>query len=164
MKNNIINFILFQSVWFVLILSAAHLSYYGMTLGILLIILQLLLAGNTPNDWLIGLLALAAGFIHDSLLNYFNFISYNLVFIDKFSPIWIVGLWVSFALTINHSLSWLKNKVVLQVFFGGIGGPLAYLAGQKLGAIELTSDNTPYILIVSWAILTPLIFFFSNKR
>jgi hypothetical protein len=75
-----------------------------------------------------------------------------------------VGLWVSFALTINHSLSWLKNKVVLQVFFGGIGGPLAYLAGQKLGAIELTSDNTPYILIVSWAILTPLIFFFSNKR
>ena len=36
MKHKLINFILFQSIWFILILAAAHESFYGLVIGLLL--------------------------------------------------------------------------------------------------------------------------------
>ena len=163
MKHKLINFVLFQSIWFIFILSAAHDSLYGALVGFCLLILQYLHGTKLFADCVLIGLAVVIGFIHDGLLKYFNFITYNIVFIDFYSPIWIIGLWISFALTINHSLAWLQNKPVLQIFFGLIGGPLAYLAGEKLGAITLSHEYTPYFLALSWATLTPVLFKFYAK-
>jgi hypothetical protein len=57
----------------------------------------------------------------------------------------------------------LQNKPALQIFFGLIGGPLAYLAGEKLGAITLSHEYTLYILALSWAVVTPVLFKFYAK-
>ena len=41
---------------------------------------------------------------------------------------------------------------------GLIGGPLAYIAGTKLGAVTLPRGNLSLlILAIEWAILTPLL-------
>ena len=163
MKHKLINFVLFQSIWFILILSAAHDSTYGALIGFFLLSLQYLHGKKLFADCLLVVLAIVIGLIHDGLLKYFNLILYHIVFIDFYSPIWIIGLWISFALTINHSLAWLQSKPALQIFFGLIGGPLAYLAGEKLGAITLSHEYTLYILALNWAVVTPVLFKFMQK-
>lgn len=163
MKHKLINFVLFQSIWFIFILSAAHDSLHGALLGFCLLILQYLHGKKLFADCVLIGLAIVIGFIHDGLLKHFNFIIYHIVFIKFYAPIWIIGLWISFALTINHSLAWLQNKPALQIFFGLIGGPLAYLAGEKLGAITLGHEYTVYILALCWALVTPVLFKFYAK-
>ena len=163
MKHKLINFVLFQSIWFIFILSAAHDSLYGALVGFCLLTLQYFHGKKLFADCVLVVLAIVIGFIHDGLLKYFDLIIYHIVFIDFYSPIWIIGLWISFALTINHSLAWLQNKPALQIFFGLIGGPLAYLAGEKLGAITLSDEYTLYILALSWAVVTPVLFKFYVK-
>ena len=66
-------------------------------------------------------------------------------------------LWMIFAITLNHSLVWLKNRISLSVIFGAIGGPLAYLAGEKLGAIIITQQLSLVLLSIGWALITPFL-------
>ena len=72
-------------------------------------------------------------------------------------------LWMIFAITINHSLVWLKNRKTLTIFFGAIGGPLAYLAGEKLGAITIVDPLSIVLLSLGWATITPLLIWISKK-
>ena len=163
MKHKLINFILFQSIWFILILAAAHESFYGLMIGFLLILVQYWHGKLMVPDFKLILASIIIGFAHDTSLNYFKFIQYNIDFNTYYSPFWIIGLWISFALTINHSLAWLGNKKLLQMIFGLIGGPLAYIAGEKLGAIYMINTMTLYVLALSWACITPLLFQFKKK-
>ncbi|MGA1663353.1 MAG: DUF2878 domain-containing protein [Methylophilaceae bacterium] len=163
MKHKLINFILFQSIWFILILAAAHESFYGLVIGLLLILVQYWHGKLMVPDFKLILASVIVGFAHDTSLNYFKFIQYNIDFNTYYSPFWIIGLWISFALTINHSLAWLGNKKLLQMIFGLIGGPLAYIAGEKLGAIYMINTMTLYVLALSWACITPLLFQFKKK-
>lgn len=163
MKHKLINFILFQSIWFILILAAAHESFYGLVIGFLLILVQYWHGKLMVPDFKLILASIIIGFAHDTSLNYFKFIQYNIDFNTYYSPFWIIGLWISFALTINHSLAWLGNKKLLQMIFGLIGGPLAYIAGEKLGAINMINTMTLYVLALSWACITPLLFQFKKK-
>ncbi|MGA1427154.1 MAG: DUF2878 domain-containing protein [Methylophilaceae bacterium] len=163
MKHKLINFILFQSIWFILILAASHESFYGLVIGLLLILVQYWHGKLMVPDFKLILASIIIGFAHDTSLNYFKFIQYNIDFNTYYSPVWIIGLWISFALTINHSLAWLGNKKLLQMIFGLIGGPLAYIAGEKLGAIYMINTMTLYVLALSWACITPLLFQFKKK-
>ena len=163
MKHKLINFILFQSIWFILILAAAHGSFYGLVIGLLLILVQYWHGKLMVPDFKLILASIIIGFAHDTSLNYFKFIQYNIDFNTYYSPVWIIGLLISFALTINHSLAWLGNKKLLQMIFGLIGGPLAYIAGEKLGSIYMINTMTLYVLALSWACITPLLFQFKKK-
>ena len=64
----------------------------------------------------------------------------------------MVSLWIAFATTLNHSLRWLVNRPVAAALCGAIGGPLAYLAGAKLGALTIGAPLPAIALIaVLWA-------------
>jgi hypothetical protein len=52
------------------------------------------------------------------------------------APAWLVIMWLNLALTLNHSLAWLRRRYSLAAIFGGIGGGLSYWAGWRLGAVE----------------------------
>ena len=169
MKNvsaaTIWNFIQFQLGWFALVLSAAA----GRPL-VGLIILAIfatmhVLWFSRHGEWLFILMVGVGGWLWESivhslgLLNYPNHMSELL-----FAPVWMAGLWVNFATTIQHSLAWLKGKYLIAAMLGGIGGPLAFLAGEKLDAVAFGSPvMTTFSLIIGWAILTPLVFFLAEK-
>jgi hypothetical protein len=57
------------------------------------------------------------------------------------APYWMLSLWIAFATTLNHSLGWLTRRPVAAALAGAAGGPLAYLAGEKLGALELSHPS-----------------------
>jgi len=75
------------------------------------------------------------------------------------APVWIVAMWVGFALTLNHSLSALKDYALIAVAFGLIGGPLAYwIAASVWHAATIADTWLPYAgLAVSWGLITPLL-------
>ena len=72
-------------------------------------------------------------------------------------------LWMFFAMTLNHSLAWLSQKIYISILFGALGGPLAYIAGEKLGAITLLSANSIITLSIGWAFITPALLIIANK-
>jgi hypothetical protein len=49
-------------------------------------------------------------------------------------------------------MRWLVTRPALAVVFGALGGPVAYYAGAKLGAIAINPSATTFIAIgLSWA-------------
>jgi hypothetical protein len=62
------------------------------------------------------------------------------------------------------SLRWMRGKWLVMVSFGAIGGPLAYMSAEKLGAVTLNSMPTTYVALgLGWAILTPVLVLLSQK-
>jgi len=109
-----------------------------------------------------GLMALAAtaGFAIDTSFIHTRIFAYSEpVPFDGIAPFWILVMWMNFALTLNLSLRWLHGRRLAAMLLGAVGGPLAYLAGIKLGAAELTAD--PLLAAVSvgvaWAVAVPLL-------
>lgn len=72
------------------------------------------------------------------------------------SPPWIAALWIGFATMPRYSLAWLKPRPWWwSAALGATGGPLAFYAGTKLGAIAPGYDFATYaILAVEYALLT----------
>ena len=79
------------------------------------------------------------------------------VLLPGLAPYWIVAMWALFATTLNSSLGWLKGRPLLAALMGGFGGPLAYLAGHRLGGVEMAD---PVLALaaqgIGWAALMPL--------
>ena len=65
---------------------------------------------------------------------------------------WMVALWINFAAALRHCMGWLCGRFVLTTVFGAIGGPLAYLAGSKFGALEIHSLPA---IVVAWLLVMP---------
>ena len=67
-------------------------------------------------------------------------------------------MWALFATTLNLALRWLKGRPLLASVFGALGGPLAYYAGERLGAVEMPHQASALLaLAAGWAVLMPLL-------
>ena len=80
------------------------------------------------------------------------------MFSDTLAPYWIITMWMLFATTINMSMRWMRGRPLLAAAFGLVGGPLAYIAGHKIGGIQFV-DQGPAIamLAVGWAVMMPVL-------
>jgi hypothetical protein len=82
------------------------------------------------------------------------------------APIWIVSLWMGFALTLNHSLRRLKQHLGWAAVLGLLGGPLAYaIAARAWLAVELVDPHWIALsaLALAWGVLTPLLLLFAVR-
>ena len=69
-------------------------------------------------------------------------------------PPWLLAMWAQFATTFRFSLRSVVTRPVLAVLFGAAGGPIAFLAGERLGAVTLLPPLAQSLLRLSinWAI------------
>jgi hypothetical protein len=74
-------------------------------------------------------------------------------------PPWMVALWALFASTLNSSMGWLAGRYRLAVVLGALGGPASYLAGERLGAITLSSSTLASLvgIAIVWALVMPVL-------
>ena len=165
MSSKIINFIFFQLIWFVCIIGAAtNETHAAVAFSLLIILFHLYLTKDKKNELKILLLASILGFLFDGFLLKNELVLYaNHGWSYSITPLWIIVLWMGFAITLNSSLSWLKKKIKLSVLLGAIGGPLAYLAGEKLNAVTILSPNAIIVIAIGWGIITPLLIIITNK-
>lgn len=153
------NFIAYQLAWFAVILGAAHgLAWAGAAFAVLLTLAQVALQRDPLDRRLIALAALI-GFLVDTTLVKMELIDFQAHWPEGAAPFWMLSLWIAFATTLNRSLRWLMLRPPLAALAGALGGPLAYLAGEKLGALSFTS---PAISLAVIALLwTPAMVIFS---
>ena len=159
-----INFIGFQIGWFACVLGAA----YGQTLlaviAVLFIIAQHLYRNSSYAELYIILTAMVIGFIWESLLVTSGWLSYGLAADSLvFAPVWLVAMWALFATTINLSMAWLKQRWLLASLMGAVFGPLAFIAGEKLGAVQFLDRLLALLgLAIGWALLLPLLLWLAD--
>ena len=75
------------------------------------------------------------------------------------APLWIGALWVLFAATLRYALCWLSGRPLLGALLGALGGPAAFYAGHRLGAVSFHPSPrlSLSVLAVVWAVLLPLL-------
>lgn len=68
-------------------------------------------------------------------------------------PWWLVAMWICFGTAYSTSLSWLADRIVLQIGFGAIGGALSLFAAYRMGAVQfpLGIPTTAVIVAIEWA-------------
>jgi hypothetical protein len=78
---------------------------------------------------------------------------------DWLVPPWITVLWTAFAALPRFSLGWLCGRPALAALLGAVGGPLSFLAGERLGAVGTSDPATTTVLAlgVQYALVTPLL-------
>lgn len=154
-----INAACYQATWLVAIGGAARGWWWlGPLVATLFAIWQLRVSLRYRADALLLLYAVLAGFAVDSAFAASGLVSYNApVPWPQLAPVWIVALWASFALTLNHSLAYLQTHLRLAAALGAIGAPLAYAAAARWGALALVqpATTTLFLLAATWAVLTP---------
>ncbi len=166
---------LFQIGWFACVLGAAkQMPWLGVSFFALFLIWHLSQAKQAKLELMLVLIAIVIGGIFDQLMTQNKLLIYQAHDFTALPPAWILALWAEFAMTLNVSLRWLKQiksrnmqlhwRWLIAVLFGAIGGPLAYMGAEKLGAVTLNSMPASHIaLSVGWAILTPLLLMLAQK-
>lgn len=143
--------------WFACILGAAQQRHW---LGVLVVIALLGLhvatrAGRSVSRILVVVLvSVLLGFCFDSLLILGGvYTPARWLIPSPFATIWLMALWANFSLIVDVPLRWLQEHLTAAGVFGGVFGPLAYLGGQRLGAIQISEPamRNVAVLAVAWA-------------
>jgi hypothetical protein len=167
MNAMLINLSLFKAGWLAAVFAAAaSLPVLG-TAAIGVAVAVHLLRSDEPQDEIL-LLSLAAviGFAWESLLVYTGIVNYGANgALAGVAPYWIVAMWVLFATTLNVGMSWLRKNLLVASLFGAIGGPMSFLAGEKVGAVSFSDTSTALVVIgLGWAFLLPLLVRFASRN
>jgi hypothetical protein len=161
----IINLILFQLAWFACVIGAGKdMPWLGVILTALVLSWHLYQAKNVKAEIILMLCALFIGAAYDQSmlsLGYINYLSNG--WSNAIVPVWILALWLAFTSTLNVSLRWMHNKHLIAIIFGAVGGPLAYLGAEKLGAVILHGSISYIALSIGWAMITPLLLLISSR-
>ena len=74
-------------------------------------------------------------------------------------------MWCGFAAMVNHSMAWLKGRWVQSFVLGALLGPVAYKAGEGLGAIQFNGENleVTVMLALVWGLSMPLIYWVNDR-
>jgi len=160
LTRKVINVGLFQAAWFAAVLGAARgMLWLGPLIMIPVLAMHLALQDDRRGEMKLLLAAGLLGFIFDTAFVAGGvFTPLKHLFPRPFSPPWMICLWLNFAATLNVSMAWLRGHYLLAAAFGGVGGPMAYYSGARLGATEALPTTTGMILLaIGWGIMTPLL-------
>ena len=162
----LVNFIGFQVGWFACVLGAANdKELLGMIVALGVIIYHIVTQGDSFKELKLVLIALAIGLIWETWVLNLDILRYpshpDALF---WAPSWLIMMWALFATTINLSMAWLKGRWVLSVFMGAVFGPLAFIGGERLGAVVFLDSTLSIItLSVGWGLLMPLLLWTAER-
>jgi len=155
------NFILFQVGWFTCVIGGASRDYYwaGVVVVAAIVVAHLLRAKNMRNEAMLILITMTVGSAWDSVLMMAGIFSFSHgVMFAGLVPFWMIAMWALFATTLNVSMKWMKNRYLLATAFGAIGGPVAYYAGFRIGAVEFENTVTALLAVgAGWSVIMPLL-------
>ena len=160
MNAMLINLTLFKAGWLAAVFAAAaSLPVLGTAVIGIAVAVHLWRSDEPRGEFLLLALAAAIGFVWESLLVYIGIVQYGEnTALAATAPYWIVAMWVLFATTLNVGMRWLRKNLLVAAVFGGLGGPMSFLAGEKAGAVSFSDTTTALVVIgLGWAVLLPLL-------
>jgi len=154
------NLVLFKLGWIACVFFAAAGQPAASLLSVAAVVCIHLMRVPVPaKEGLLLAAAAAIGLVWESTLVSLGVMIYPGSSPDALiAPLWIVAMWVLFATTVNHGMSWIKRNVLVAALAGLIGGPLAFLGGVKAGAAEFSDTYLALATLgLGWAVLLPLL-------
>lgn len=158
--SSLTNAVLYQLGWFACVLGAARgWGSAGAATALALTVVHLAL---TESPWREARLLAAAGLAGltvESLQAGFGILELSGHQAGTLAPLWIVALWVQFGTVLHFCLRWLSKRYLLASVLGLIGGPLSFLAGERLGAAVFGAPRFFSLVVLgfSWAIVLPVL-------
>ncbi|MGQ4660887.1 DUF2878 family protein [Lysobacter sp. F6437] len=150
------NLIGYQLVWFAVVISAAReRPGWGIAAALMFVAVQWWASPVRRADARVVGCALLLGIAVDGSLAASDLLRYAGAFPALIAPGWILALWAAFAMTVNHSMGFIRGRAGLAALLGAVGGPMAYLgAARGFGAVEFSVPvfNGLAALSVGWAI------------
>lgn len=140
--KNWINFIAFQIVWFAAVGGAAKSIWWAGPVALVIFIVYHFRSGVAAGgDFKLMWLALVLGFVTDTLMAASGLSTYSSpIPAAPLAPLWILSLWVGFALTLNHSLHYLNSRPLIIAPLAAVVGPMSYYgAGRVWGAVNIAA-------------------------
>jgi hypothetical protein len=164
--NILINFVAFQIGWFAAVLGGANgLAWAGTLVALAMVALHLARVPNPRNEVILIGIAGSIGAVWDSTLVQLGVTSYpSGGIIPGLAPHWIVAMWMLFATTLNVSMRWLRGRWWLAAVSGGVFGPMAFYAGERMGGVAFPDFwNAMIILALGWAVFMPVLSLLSAR-
>jgi len=155
-----VNQLFFQASWPACVVGAAHgLLWPGLLVVGAFALWQLAPARRHPLDLRCITHFFMLGLVLDSLWPAIGLVEYATSWPHPaVAPVWLLLLWISLALAVNHSLSIFKRRWDLFMLLAAVGSPLSYSAGAAFGAVEWTGPTVWVVLCLGpvWALLVGL--------
>jgi uncharacterized protein DUF2878 len=166
-RSIILNFILFQLGWFACVLGGAYgYPLLGSLVALSIITYHCYRAADAIKEARLLLLALIVGLVFESIIASQGLAHYsNGQLFDFMAPVWMILMWPLFATTLNLSMRWMKGLApILVALLGAVSAPLAYYAGNRLGAVSYEDITLSLAVIAAaWAVLLPALVVMSLK-
>ncbi len=162
MVHLIINAALFQLAWFCLVVGEVLIG----AICVASMLAHVLWRMKCNFRVLVFLIfVVSVGVIGDTALSILSVYDFNNTEHDlPFTPIWLVLLWLAFALTLNHALDWLVNDLKFSLVLFAVFGPASYWLGSQLNS-EALSVSLMYIplAVLQWGFMAWLIFWLKQQ-
>jgi hypothetical protein len=161
--TRLINAALYQAGWFACVLGAARgRGAAGAAVAATLAGVHLALSGDRRRDLGVMAGALGLGVVMEAgqiAMGTYATLAYAPP--AAFPPTWLLALWVQFGTTFRYGLRPLLARVWGAALFGAVGGPIAFAAGEALGAVALRRPLGASLaaLAVGWAVALALVAF-----
>lgn len=158
----IANVLGYQCVWFACVgAAAAGRPLLGIAASLAFTLATLALGGRWRADLRTVAIALPLGFAMDSAFAAAGWLAYAAPGPWPFAaPAWIAAIWLAFAMTLNHSMGFLRRHALAASLLGLAGAPLAYWgASRGFGVLGFAEPVVDSLLAVglAWALLLPVI-------
>jgi hypothetical protein len=164
---NLVNLCLYELGWFACVLGAAgQRPWLGMAVGLACLGVHLALVRGVERQLALIAVAGAMGWAVDSLLMSSGVLRYpNWTEVAWLAPPWDVVLWLQFATILPFCLRWLSRRYRLCSLAGLVGGPLAFYAGERFGAVTFLPPRLPHYaaLAVVWSVAFPTLVWVSDR-
>ena len=147
-RANMLNALLFQLNWFACVIGGAHDQPFWALLTLSVMFAHIARRDTLRADVILALGAAAIGLTLDSLWIASGILDYG----TRFAPVWIVMMWMGAALSLNHSLAWLKSQPWLGGILAAMLAPVCYLSGESLGAVTVDNAGLP-VVAISWLVV-----------
>lgn len=154
----VVNFATYQIGWLSSVLGGAReMPWLGPLAAAVALVIHFRFARRPGAEFLLIALCALIGAAFDSALVASGWVEYpSGLFSEYMAPYWIITLWMLFGTTLNVSMRWLRGRDRLAALCGFLGGPLAYIAGEKLGGIVLVNQAAALAALgVGWAAMMP---------
>lgn len=166
--KSLLNYAAFNVAWALAVGGAAQGRMWDGPLAALALVgLHLVLLPARERLPQLGLVLVAGllGSLADSGLRAAGLLTYPTSPPSVLVPAWITALWVAFGTLPRLSLAWLAPRPRLAAALGAVAGPLCFVLGRRMGAIDAGENLaiTCGALAVEYAVATPALLLVSTR-
>ena len=160
MRRALLNLALYEAGWLACVLGAANgRPWMGACTGLFLLIVHITFCRDRQKEIVTVVLIALMGTLVDSVQAFSGvFVFLSGYWTPWVVPFWITVMWLQFATLFHFALSWLSGRYLLAAVLGAVGGPSAYLAGERLGAavFSLSYRYSITFLAAVWFFVLPV--------